>query len=418
MVIFGYLVLFLIFLCISRRKFHKWINTVSVFTFLWCFFGAISSLGLFYMRIPDIKIHQYAWLFVTSVNIPFLGIVKKHEVFQDKNNSVTEKLNDRGHIVVLVQLFALLMLTPLLFKMLINFVSYGSLTLIRQYFFSGEVFSSVYLDLLFRQLPFGMLQGLIVYYVFYSIKCKSFRHVIFAIINTLLATIVSGGRYPVMLLIYSMIVVLIMEDKKIHIKNRFSKRIKIIIAISVIFMLAVTLNRGQAIVKSIVVYFSGSFSFLDYIVSSPKMFALDQKTYGYLLFGAIFEPVVLALKVLGLTNIKVPQWHFNTYCQSFYNIGTPVFPIYYNNNTSIIYYLLRDCGVWGIILGGLFIGILLSKLHNQTKKGKLFSSLVYIYMINTLFNTVMTHQFFGTIPLFVLLTLLVCSSGIRIRIKI
>lgn len=369
------------------------------------------------MRIPDIKVHQYAWLFVTCVNIPFLAIAKKHIVFQDENNIVTKKMLNSSHNVVWVQLFALLMLIPLLLKMGMSFISYGSLTLIRQFFFSGEVFSNVYLDLLFRQLPFGMLQGLIVYYVFYAIKSKSYRHMLFAIFNTLLATIVSGGRYPIMLLIYSMIIVLIMEEKNIQIKSRFSKRIKLFIGIAALFMLVVTLNRGQAIFKSIVVYFSGSFSFLDYIVSSPKMFALEEKTYGYLFFGAIFEPFVLLFKVLGLTDIKVPQWHFNTYCQSFYNIGTSSSPIYYNNNTSILYYLLRDFDVLGVILGGLFIGVLLSKLHNQTKKGKLFSSLVYVYVVNTLFNTVMTHQFFGTLPLFVLLTLFVCSSGLRIRIK-
>lgn len=416
MVIIIYIFLYLAILFISHRKFKRWINILSVFAFLWCFFGSISSMGLYNMRTPSIIVHQYAWLFVISVSIPFLLGVKKVKFQQ---NEIREFVPATGESsIALVQLFALVMLIPLFFKMITSFISSGSLTAIRQFFFSGDVFSSIYVDMIFRQLPFGMLEGLIVCYIYSFTKNKSPKHLLYAVIDTLLATFVSGGRYPVMLLIYSIIIILITSGVKYSFNKRFAKRLKMLIVVAVVFMLGITVNRGQAIIKNIVVYFSGSFSFMDYIVCQPEMFALDDRTYGYLLFGAIFEPIVLLLKVLGLTDLKVPQWYFNIYCQQFYNIGTENTPIYFNNNTSIIYYLLRDFSVFGILIGGALFGIVLSKLHNQMTKGKELSTLMYIYMSNVLFNTVMTHQFFGMVPLFVFLAFFLCSRKMRIIFKV
>ena len=185
---------------------------------------------------------------------------------------------------------------------------------------------------------------------------------------------------------------------------------------AVLVIIVITITRGQVILKSIVAYFAGSFSFLDYILSNPSAFELDKRLHGYLFFGGIIEPVVLFLKVIGLTNLKVPQWYFNIYCQQFYRITTGGPAIYINNNTTILYYLLRDFGVFGIIAGAVLLGLLLSFLYNRLDRDNDFIKLCYIYFANIMFNTVMTYQFFGTNPFFVIITLYICSRNKKIKL--
>ena len=416
MEIFIYCVLFVLALFSSRLKLKRWINFVSVFSMLWCFSGAISTMGLFSMRIPGNEVHQYAWTFVICVDIAYLATINsKREISDSLRNFKLDR-------IVILQTLTIILVVPLLVKMITVFFTSGSLTAIRNFYFSGEIFSSIYADLIFRQVPFGFLEGLIICYVYVGFINKKPKYILYAILNTLLATFISGGRYPAMLLVYSLLILLITE-KKNNSKNKqekkYDKKMKRILVFLMLFILFITLNRGQALIRTIVAYFSGSLSFLDYIISSPAQFGLNEKLFGYLILGAFIEPVVLILKVLGLSTAKVPQWYFNIYCQQFYNIGTVGEPIYFNNNTTIIYYILRDFGPIGIVFCGLAAGFVLARISNRGKKGDVFWQLIYIYACNVMFNSVMTYQFFGMTPVFVILLLFLFSSRlVKIRIKI
>ena len=97
----------------------------------------------------------------------------------------------------------------------------------------------------------------------------------------------------------------------------------------VIAMVVVTINRGQKIIENILLYFSGSLSYLDYIIEHPSQFASNQPLHGYLTFAAFIEPIVLLLKVLGLKQSKFPRMSLTFIARNIYNIGNR-FKIYFN----------------------------------------------------------------------------------------
>lgn len=416
MIILGYFVLFSVVLIISSNKFHRYINVVSVFSGIWCLFGILSCLGLYGVRIPGGLVHVYVWLFVGIVDFIFLFFSTRNHVEKIDSYFETYLYNERAKKF---QLLSSLLIIPLALKVIITLFKSGSFAAIRVMYFSGSNFSSMYQDLLFRIIPMSIFDALIIYFVYSSFKTKEYKYLLYALVDTLFVTIMNGGRYSFMLLLYSILLLWISGEINLSNQGRYQKynrKLNRIATIVIIALLVVTINRGQKIIENILLYFSGSLSFLDYIIEHPFDFALDKPLNGYLTFAAFIEPIVLFLKVIGLTTMKVPSYEFNIYCQKYYNIGTGFKNIFINANTSIIYYFLRDFGSIGIVIGSIFVGGLLVFSYNKWKYGNRFWGLVFIYMGNVMFNSIMTYQLIGSTPFFIVITFYMLTQN-RFRVK-
>lgn len=398
-----YLFLLSVLILLAYNKFHSFFNFVSVFSGIWFIFGIISCLGMYGMRKPSLTTHICVWLFVVSVSCLFLMFCKNE----------SRALKDISHLSVrngkTMCILTYILLLPLFIKILNKYIQTGNFSEVRLYYFSGTVFNSMIQDMLLRTFPIGMLEALVIYYVFLSFDKHQHKLLLYAVFNSLLITFINGGRYGIMLLIYSIVILLMTNNFKINkltIIRKYKKRIRNIAVLSTGIMFLITAIRGQAVLKSIVMYFSGSLSYLDYIISNPSIFALDKPTNGYLTFGVVTEPIVLIMKTMGLTSIKVPSYEFNIYCQQYYNIGTGTKEVLINANTSIIYYFLRDFGILGIFIGAIFVSSATIYAYNNWKsRGNKFYGMIFVYMCYTLFNSLMTYQFFGTMPLFIFFTL-------------
>ena len=403
MYIMLYLFLLSVLILLAYNKFRSFFNFVSVFSGIWFIFGIISCLGMYGMRKPSLTTHICVWLFVVSVSCLFLMFCKN----ENKALKDISHLSDRNGKIICILTYILL--SPLFIKILNKYIQTGDFSEVRLYYFSGTVFNSMIQDVLFRTFPIGMLEAIVIYYVFLSFDKRQYRLLVYAIFNSLLITFINGGRYGIMLLIYSIVILLMTNNFKIGkltINRRYKKRIRNIAVLSMGIMFFITVIRGQAVLKSVIMYFSGSLSYLDYIISNPSVFALDKPTNGYLTFGVITEPIVLILKILGLTSIKVPSYEFNIYCQQYYNIGIGTSKVLINANTSIIYYFLRDFGFSGIFIGAIFVCSITIYSYNKWKaRGNKFYGMIFVYMCYTLFNSLMTYQFFSTMPLFIFFTL-------------
>ena len=416
MIIVGYCILYSIVLLLSYNKFHRIVNFVSVFSGIWCVFGSLSCLGLYEVRKPGILIHIYAWIFVGVVDLIFLLFSTRRHIDIEDNIHEAIMYNSRAKKL---QIIACLLIIPLALKVTSSLIGSGSLATIREMYFSGTNFASMYQDLVFRIIPMAFFDALIIYFVFYSFETRQYKYLIYALLDTLLVTIMNGGRYAFMLLLYSILLLWITGEisiSKDNIFQRYKKRIQKIAVIIVIAMLIVTINRGQKIIENVMLYFSGSLSYLDYIIEHPSQFALDQPLHGYLTFAAIIEPLILFLKVLGLTTMKVPSYEFNIYCQKYYNIGTGSKYILINANTSVIYYFLRDFGSVGVVVGAVFMGWLLVKAYNKWQRGNRFWGLVFIYLGNVAFNSIMTYQLIGPTPFLIIVAFYILTQK-KIRVK-
>lgn len=406
MIILGYLVLLSIELILLQKKYHRILNVPALFSGIWCIFGATSCLGLYNMRVPGLKVHLMVWLFIILVDAIFLLFAKKKN--NKRNNDETSAFALRSRVAK-IQLFALLLLSPMILKVISALTQSASLVAVRNMYFSGTVFSSTYQDLLFRIIPMGMMDTLIIYYTYFAFEVKQYKYLGYALLDTILVTVINGGRYALILLLYA-ILILWMDGKTIvTVSLSFKRKIKKFATAVVAVMLVITISRGQEFLKSFFVYFSGSLSYLDYIIQNPMQFALNRPLYGYLTFAAFIEPIVLMLKVLGITTAKVPSYEFNIYCQRYYDIGNGKASIMFNANTSVLYYFLRDFGAVGIVIGALFVAGLTVKAFNCWQKGNRFGGMVFIYLGNVLFNTLMTYQLIGPTPCIIIITLYLCT---------
>lgn len=403
MIILGYCILYGITLMLSYNKFHRIVNVLSVFSGIWCLFGSLSCLGLYEVRIPGVLVHIYAWIFVGSVDFIFLLFSTSHHIDINDNAYDAIRYNSRAKTL---QILSCVLIIPLALKVATSFIESGSLAAIRVMYFSGTNFTSMYQDLLFRIIPMAFLDALIIYFVFYSFETRKYKYLVCALLDTLLVTVMNGGRYAFMMLLYSILLLWVTGEINISQENSFrkyKKKIQKIAIVIVIAMVLVTINRGQKIIENILLYFSGSLSYLDYIIDNPSQFALNEQLHGYLTFAAFIEPFVLFLKVLGLTTMKVPSYEFNIYCQKYYNIGAGSKYILINANTSVLYYFLRDFGTLGVVIGAIFMGGLLVKAYNKWQGGNRFFGLVFIYLGNAVFNSIMTYQLIGPTPLLIII---------------
>ena len=402
----------------SYCKYKRFVSTISIFTFIWCFFGLISSLDITGSRVPSAEVHFAAIIFVLVVD-------EINLLFSKVDSAIPLKYNREANCVTynigLVQLFVWILVIPMAIKSFTVFASTLSLAAVRINFFGADNFSSVYESLFLRQMPMGMLNGMILICTFISFEKKQYKYLIIAAINTLIVSFVAGGRYSIMLLLYSIVIMWINDPtilSNIQWIQKYKKLIKRLGFTIFVLLMLLTANRGQAVFKAIFLYYSGSLSFLDYILEYPEHFALNQHMHGYMMFGFILEPLVLLLKVLGLTDAKIPSYYFNIYCQNYYDIGDGLHSILINANTSILYYYFRDFGFIGVFIGAVLVGSLTVYFFNKWKcMGNASSGIMYLFMCNVLFNSIMTNQLFSLTPFFIALTIILCTKTRKFPIE-
>lgn len=421
--IFGYLGLLLIVLFISKNKFGKWINIVSMFTGIWVIIAALSTFGIYDLRKPSNYIHWMSMTFILTTDIVMLLTMrgKKWRSFnQSKDNPNGGLIKSGVHFIQVVSLF---LISILLFRSLQILLKTGSISAVRSEFY-GEDYSGQYIfNFLFRQVPTGMIEGLIIYYTYVAFAYRKPRQLLYAVINVMIVTITSGGRYEIILFVLIIGMTFLIAGERIqHDALEWLRKYKrilffLVTALSIVAVYITLRARNGGILKGLISYSSGSLSFLDYIMENPRLFGLNERLHGYMTFGAILEPIVLFLKFIGVTTVKTPSWYFNYHCQPFYNIATGAVRLYFNNNTSILYFLFYDFGFAGTIFGGIWMGGLISFFHNRMIKNDLRSSLLYIYFGSILLLTPMYYKFFNCNAIFTIFALYVCSMKIRIVIR-
>ncbi|AIQ60521.1 hypothetical protein PBOR_28950 [Paenibacillus borealis] len=229
-----------------------------------------------------------------------------------------------------------------------------------------------------------------------------------SLICIFIGTITFGGRYLILnFIIYYISAFLILKKyKDLKIKKSY-------ILIAIIILAIVTLLRGTtglSVFDMGVLYYVGSFSFLEFILSHPNLYGLlDPPMYGYLTFGFLLEPFILTLKLFFALDIDVPSYHFNVYAQPFVNIGVDKV-IYYNNNTTILYTFIRDFGKSGVVVGTALLTsavCIFQKLFKKTRSIRAIGVLVLLYSL--IFNSTMVYNLTSIASSLLIIFLLIFS---------
>ena len=147
---------------------------------------------------------------------------------------------------------------------------------------------------------------------------------------------------------------------------------------------------------NIIMYLSGSLSFLEYILSNPIEYGLnDGLMYGYMTFAFILEPIILVLKSVFGINAKIPSYYFNNYVQNFVNISDTGISLY-NNNTTMFFNFIKDFGIYGVYISVIFLVTFIVNMEKKFYRNNNIRNLFYlIYLYTIIFTSSISYKLNG-----------------------
>lgn len=272
---------------------------------------------------------------------------------------------------------------------------------------AGDYRFSVYFgsdaDFFTKTVPVSILNSIMIMSLYLYFNNKSKGHLINSLVIVLALSVLSSGRGS----IFCFLMIYLFMNTVYSGFNIKTSKLPIYIGVTGIIVMTVSV-RGGNMLNSLITYFSGSFSFLDYILANPRDYGLDTYHYGMMILSPITEPLMYILKVIRLTTEKIPSYYLNFYVQDFVDIGATN-TVMFNNNTTALLPFILDGGWIGVIFGGWFLAFLASKTYSYFVTRKMVGGIMYLYVVNGMFMTTISYQSFISItPLLALLVIYYC----------
>lgn len=384
----------------STKKYGYISNVNFIVTLIWVVFAVISIFNPLDLRQPDTLVYYYSLVFLISYNVFCLtrNIPFKSYNVSEYDNAKLKIINRR---IVLVEMLALLVYSPLLLLSISAFLAGRGDEVRMSIYFGGEA------TFFTRNIPNAILTTIMIISLYLYFRNNSKIHLVNSLLLVGLLSIASAGRGEMFCFI-SLYLFLVLLHRRYGLKV---SRIPLYLAIAAISVMTVSV-RGGDIYRSMVTYFSGSFSFLDYILDHPVDYGLDEYHYGIITLSPITEPLIYILKALHLTAEKIPSYWLNLYVQTFVDIGGG-HEAMFNNNTTILLPFILDGGIVGIIFGGIFTAFLTMKSYNYFIKGNAIGGVFFLYVMNSMFMSTISYQgFMSVTPFVALLIIYICFSPI------
>ena len=147
---------------------------------------------------------------------------------QDNNEEACTIVKKKTY-TAFVQILSLLLYSPMMLNAFQTLLTLGFAD-IRLAYYSSDYADAYLFSLLCRTAPVGLMYGLIIYYVYTALKERQFKYFVYAFLNAGIITMVNGGRYALLQVLFSAVIVLVMKqqlDKKDAIAiKKFKKRIR------------------------------------------------------------------------------------------------------------------------------------------------------------------------------------------------
>lgn len=388
-----YITITFIFSYFFKRKYGAWINPHNLFTWLWTLCASIATfIEQWGMRHVQDRVHIYSIIFIVIFNIVCLSF--RIDKISNLHHTATHdyKLKSIWQRMLLFELIALALYGRYFLLSFAALLAREAETIRMGIYYAQE-------GTFFTRTVAGSVLSAIAYlslYLYYQTNKKTFIYNSLFIV--LVKTITSMGRHEILSFVIVNILLSVFQKRKALIQNRY-------IFGAFIILVLVTSVRGAQLGRSMITYFSGSFAFLDYIISNPADYGLGELHYGMITFSPITEPLLYFLKGIHLTTAKIPSYWLNVNIQEFVDIGDSSHVMYYNNNTTALLPFLLDFGVIGIPIGAITLAIFSNLFYKGFTQNEPVQSAAYIYVLSGLFSLTMSYQsFMGVTPFIVVLT--------------
>ncbi len=384
-----YLIILILTLILTKAKYKTLIKSNVLFTGMWCICSGISSLGLYGLYKPSLVVHLYSITAIFVFNLVFFI----HNKTNLSRNTIQLVGEARLLIIYFANIIAWIYLSQFIPKA-INIIKAFGLRGLRPYAFDSSLgFGTTKQLLIVQWIVYSIFVATVLIAMIYSVMRK--KHLllnIFAVIDVALYTFLFGGRYLIvrmlMFYLFAFLIVKSLELEKLKVKNLNFVLIGILIIMTII--LTNLRNWGNtSFIENVVIYYTGSFTFLDVILSEFDW--TTSPLFGTGMFGFIINFIHALFALI----FEVP--YNSSSCQVITHFtGIPRFispTVKYNAMTTMLYPFIRDFGFVGIIMGTSFLAWFISFVENKFKKSNsLLYLCLYVYLAFVLFDSVMSYQ--------------------------
>ena len=382
----------LVIVMMTKYKYRIYILPNTVYTVLWAGVGCLGILNNLDLLEPSLKVHFYILTSIVIFNITYFIFSPQFKSNRKPlQNTVGSNYIIDYKLVYYFTAIALLLLSIHTVEAFNIVLRNGlDMTLIRNTNnYNVENSGVLFFGFLTRSIPLAITTAVSLISAI-NLNLNNKKLSLCAILLISVYTFTFGGRFQLLNFVtFYLATYLIFKNKfKVKIRKRY-------IGLAIIMLALMTILRGaelSLLIEKVIIYFVGSLSFLELIISNPNFFGIGEvPIIGFLTFGFIFEPIVLALKLFFGVNIDVPSYYFNIHAQKFYDIGEATVRLY-NNNTTMFYNFIYDFGQIGVILGPIIICLLICISESKyNKKNNLRSLLFLVFLYSVIVNSPMMY---------------------------
>lgn len=369
-------------------------NAAGIFIIMWTICLGLACLGLYGMNKPSIIVVCLGCMSMIVFALVFCSNIKIIKI-SNKRNKINKFHNQLANskLIIIFHLFAYLFSFPYLLKA-IQIVKTQGMYQLRNIAFVGSEYASTFELTIFQTIiaPLFVVTMLLTA-VDISHKYYGKKSILLSLIDTILYTLLFGGRYMFFqLLIFFLFAIYdSFKGKCFTFIKRNIKALSFALCIVSTILFLTNSRTSRSILSSLYIYFCGSFSYLSYLIENKigtDLFLLGRTQFGFiynfLYMGASF---FFKIDYMGSNHLITQRTQYMV------SIGED---INFNSLGTILHDFIADYGIYGSILG-IFIFAYICKYFDFAKRK--YESAVYnvinIYLLYSVVNSVLGYTFRG-----------------------
>ena len=387
-------------------KYHSALHPIFLYNALWLIVTIVLQINT--MEWYPLENEVYAVLLVGLISFDFGGLLIGYGTINKSSiyvNTYIEEYEDDeidyrkvGNRLLMIQLVLTLISIPLFLRGLSYVQSYGMSVMRNIIANSVEAgYMTAAERILFLHLGvFPAMQTCSFIQVFLWAKGKiKGWNLIASIIDLVIVVVSTVGRWEVFYFALAMLCAYMLNkhpsDSGMSIgkQKKIRRRIRVIIAIAIIALVGVTIQRHKVvgnIFKSILNIVAGYFccgpALLQVMLKNPVSSGISTWHWGQAIFGGLLGCINYILQIVTFKRVYLNLYDTQAYAAEFYAVGAHqsmnAYPTWY-------YYFMQDFGYLGVVLITAIIAGISVRIYRKAKREpSINNQLAYFYVLHVI----------------------------------
>lgn len=391
---------------VSYVKYNSALHPIFLYNALWLIVTIVLQINT--MEWYSLENDVYAVLLVGLISFDFGGLLIGYGTINKSSiyvNTYTEEYEDDeidyrkvGNRLLMIQLVLTLISIPLFLRGLSYVQSYGMSVMRNIIANSVEAgYMTAAERILFLHLGvFPAMQTCSFIQVFLWAKGKiKGWNLIASVIDLIIIVVSTVGRWEVFYFALAMLCAYMLNKRtsdsgmSIGKQKKIRRRIRVIIAIAIIALAGVTIQRHkvvgnifESILNIVAGYFCCGPALLQVMLKNPVSSGISTWHWGQAIFGGLFGCINYILQIVTFKRVYLNLYDTQAYAAEFYAVGAHqsmnAYPTWY-------YYFMQDFGYLGVVLITAIIAGISVRIYRKAKREpSINNQLAYFYVLHVI----------------------------------